>query len=948
MSATFPNDGVVRSVRGWLQRLGWSHLASDQLAPLRDPHDSHLLMKRLLPWLRRYRFQWAGERVPLAPDSLALIVDHVEACCHLLDWRSASNAVHRLLQEGVPSEQSLPDGTLTTVMVQLLDWEHVGRNHWDVAEVVHGLPFCGAADVRELVGFVNGLPLVVLACVERDRQGRWGTTADGIEHLWRGMRSGSVAPPPPQAQLLLSLDRRGGRYATVGTSRHAWVRWREHGWNPTLQAQLRAATVPFADGPLHPPRSAHAELLFGLLAPARLLQLLRGFMRVGTGGVRHVARSAQFFAVQQALQALRTVDADGRRSGGQLCLAAGSGLQLTRHWLLRAVAADPSLRGLRVLLPVTRSMPAAPDRRRRRRDPLPGSRLDGFLAGAGPASLELTLSALRGWARRTLEPQPSDDLVLLVDGDLWESDPVALRRVRRCLPGATWLTLVAQPVTAPAADLDPGPLLFQYPPQQAVEDGVVAPVWTDRSIAVGNGRRDAGAREPCRAAAIGQHFHRVIRLAERDLRAMLLAADAQQAQNYQRAFASEGNLRVQVIAFDPNGLPEDRACSAPPPEVELLITYGTLPAVRDPRLALLYVDRALTGVERLRAISLTTSLHPDKQASLLIELHDGPAHGTGSAPEGPLSAWLPLPVAADPHDLSARYKRLRALMPDGMGDDFHACRDHLAPNWALNRHGGDVDLHRRRRDLLHVRVTAFGQRLQVVTSSNAAFRGAQSAALGTQYRRELHRYSLLRDAASHEARELGRYVAEDVRVRHWAREQAPQLRELAADYQVLRAIEPPEVPAAQRANQLYTQLRLRLDDAGEEPRFVDEGRRSLCQVLADHADPHARLQALTVLETALQRSPLDPGNAPPRSRGTLLLEGVLDGALAPPLCDSMGSRIDALVAAARTVLPGLPQVFREEVREELQRVFGSCLDDAQLQAVVDAVLARAPYWPATD
>ncbi|WP_421567860.1 type I restriction endonuclease [Stenotrophomonas sp. PD6] len=953
MSGPVPNDGVRRSVLGWLRRLEWNHLTEEALAPLRDAHGGAVLEKRLLPWLRRYRFDWRGQQVRLAPDSLPAIIEQVAACCHLRDWPSASNALHHLLLEGVPSEQVLPDGSRVLMQVPLIDWTNVRRNHWDVAESTYGLPPSGAPEIRELVGYVNGLPLVVVACVERDRQGRWGTAVAGIEHLWRGMVASSIDPPPLQAQLLLSVERRGGRYATVGTPRHAWVRWREHGWSLAVQAQRRDAAIPFMDSPLESPRAAHAELLHGLLAPARLLEVLRLFVRVTPDGGRCIARSAQFFAVQHALQALRTVDADGRRSGGQLCLAAGSGLRQTRHWLLKALADDPSLAALRVLVPVTHSTAPVREPRRRPCGPLPPCPVAELLARRAPASLEVPLRVLSGWARGVVDPLHSHDLVLLADADFWESGPALLRGLRNTLPGAAWLTLAAHPIPALAPDLDPGPGLFSYPPQQAVEDGVVVPVWTDGPLLADAARRVSPPRDTDTATAlrtlrmapaIAQHFHRFARLAKRDLRALLLVGSAQRAQDYHQAFAVDGNLHVQAIGYDDHGVPRDRSCRAVPPEVELIIAYGALPTARDPRLALLYIDRALADVERLRAVGLTTSPHPEKHAGLLVDLHDTPVEHAVQNPEGRISDWLPAPLTADPQLLSSQRRRLHVLMPVGADEDFHACRDHLAPHWALTRQGGDVDLHRRRRDLLHSRVTAFGRRLQIVAATETTGGGVPSAQQGAQYRQELHRYSLLRDAASHEALELGRYGAEDVRVRHWAREQAPEVRELEADYLMLRATERPDASATQRANLLYTQLRLRLDHPAEEPRFADQARHALLQVLAEGVDPNARLQALTALQAA-QRPPLGAGDAAPCSRGLLLLGGFVDVAANPDLYRRIGARIDALVADARR-LP--PQVFRDTLRAALPPLLQGCLQPDRIHAVVDAALARAPHWPAAD
>uniref|UniRef100_UPI0013C2CB68 type VI secretion system-associated protein TagF n=1 Tax=Pseudomonas viridiflava TaxID=33069 RepID=UPI0013C2CB68 len=54
---------------------------------------------------------------------------------------------------------------------------------------------------------------------------------------------------------------------------------------------------------------------------------------------------------------------------------------------------------------------------------------------------------------------------------------------------------------------------------------------------------------------------------------------------------------------------------------------------------------------------------------------------------------------------------IACLLPADAAEDFHACRDYLVPDWDIGPHGDDIDLHRHRRDLLHGRVTAFGQRL---------------------------------------------------------------------------------------------------------------------------------------------------------------------------------------------------------------------------------------------
>jgi hypothetical protein len=741
------------------------------------------------------------------------------------------------------------------------------------------------------------------------------------------------------AQLLLSLDRRGGRHAAVGTPAHAWVKWREHGWSRSAQTRLRDTALPFSDVPLDPPWSTHAELLHGVLSPPRFLQLIRHFLRESRGGRRCLIRSNQFFAVQCALQALGTRDASGRRNGGQLCLATGSGLQRTRQWLLQALRADAAFRPIRVLQPLIRLTPP-PEDRRQRPGPLPADQLTEFLAGRLPSPHEVPLRILRGWARRARLPTADDevaatddDIVLLVDADFWDSDPVLLRRLRRCLPQATWLTLVAAPVAAPLPDLDPGRRLYEYPPEHAVADGVVVQAWRDvgpRPDGDSPSRRVAQV-----ATAISRHFHELVRLAERGLRAALLVRTVHQALDYQRALSVDGRLKTHVAGFDNRGLPTDRGSERIPPEVELVIVHGELPASQDARWAVLYVDRALTAPERLRTVGMINAPHPDKRTAMLVDFH------TGDSPAAAPPEWLPLPVQDNHPALGIQRQRLHSLLPADAADDFHACRDYLVPDWDIGPQGDDIDLHRHRRDLLHGRVTAFGQRLQLAISAETALTGKPSL-LGDQYRALLHRFSLLRDAVSRLALENHRFNAEDRRVRHWAREQAAQVCEQPMDYQLLGPLEPVEPSAEQSANQLYTRLRQHLQDTGPDPDAVERGRTALRQVLVEFRTAQARLAALQALEKTVEKPPQAGDTGTPSSRGEQVLASLFDTTLDKEMYEQLGRRIDALVAKGQ-LQP--PHQFDMYVRDRLEQMLRGHLQEPQLAAVVHAVVLCGLHWP---
>jgi hypothetical protein len=204
----------------------------------------------------------------------------------------------------------------------------------------------------------------------------------------------------------------------------------------------------------------------------------------------------------------------------------------------------------------------------------------------------------------------------------------------------------------------------------------------------------------------------------------------------------------------------------------------------------------------------------------------------------------------------------------------------------------------------------------------------------------------LRDAVSEVALESARFDAEDLRVRHWAREQAPEVREQPLDYLALRAVEPKALPAAQQVNRLYTRLRRRLEASGEEPHGADPGHHALRQVLAGTDDAAERLKALRALEAVLEATleaalPGSPG-ARAASRGLALLSGLFDMVLHQDDCVMMGAHIDGVVAEARK---GPPELFQPRVRDELEALLRGQLEETQINTIVHAVLARTPHRP---
>ena len=953
MTAASTHHTVRNSALGWLRRLGWRYLPAAEHTALLQAATGGMLLARVRQRLQALHIHAHGQAWPLDEDGIAQVLAALGQVSLRRGTETGNDALLQLLRNGIPVTLQRPDGSALQANVLLIDWDCVDANRYELANAdAFGQPAQdGRAGINGLTGYVNGLPLLRLLCVERDGLGCWGQDTAAIGLQVQRMRGPATDRPDACTQLLLALDRRGGRYAGGSLPTEGWLRWREHGWTRQALQQLRD-TLPRHDADAGRDdraglRQAHAPLLAGLLAPARLLTLLRGFIALGADGRRQIARPAQFFAVQASVTQLRRVDVEGRRCGGQVCLAAGSGLGQARQWLLQALRRDPWLRHCRVLW--LRVPPAvaeggsalecsdAPDLAPAARSP--GRRMAAFMADGRGSTLPIAPGTLKAWLRRRDARHEQDDLIVLVDGPLHDADHRWLQRAAERLPRAAWLWLLA----TPAADLPvPGPAvpLYAYPMAAAVADGVVVPVVHQRGGARAQSSAPEitsnaapGARIARHAASIAQHFRDHIQHTERDLQGLLLVDDAPAARRYQRAFTRDGGLRSMIVA----GSAQARAGQTP---VDLLIVADStaLPPLH-PRLALVYLDTALPAHAWPGLLGLLNRVSTDKPCAWLLDLHDPPGWPADAVAAG----WGPQPLQQADAALPLQHRRLQALLPAASCTDFHAGRAYLGPRWALDAHGRDRDLHAPRRRILHRRVTAFGQLLQAAQAAlpDPADAGTEGQR-GWQYLHDLHFCSLLRDAVNADAQDTHRYQLADVRVRHWARASIAQVRETVEDYAALRSLDTPD-PRAQ-ADVLHSQLRRRWpqDRADPKPRLWLQ--QQLRAALLPSTPAGVRLDRLLALHTQLATAAdaaLPPTAGPlQRACHALLLAQLGEPpSLPPPLSmPALAETLAATLSAVRLASAGAPHRCAADLRRRLHPLLAPLLERSQQELLLAALL----------
>ena len=291
------------------------------------------------------------------------------------------------------------DGDSKSFSFRYVDWEDPDNNTYHVtAEMT--VERAGSTKTRrcDIVAFVNGIPFIVIENkrpTERLKKANSQLIGyqreDEIPHLFHF------------AQILLSMNRREARYATVGTQSRFWQTWREEEttfegshaipqdeseftetqaseieFDPVEQA-VYPTQDPLRDlveqplgvteaeavysGNLAPARShiqarragrkrqvtAQDEALYALCRRERLLDLVRRFT-VFDAGVRKIARHQQYFAVRRAVEKVRQFDLQCVRKGGVIWHTPGTGKSLTMVMLGKALALEETISNPRIVI----------------------------------------------------------------------------------------------------------------------------------------------------------------------------------------------------------------------------------------------------------------------------------------------------------------------------------------------------------------------------------------------------------------------------------------------------------------------------------------------------------------------------------------------------------------------------------------------------------------------
>ena len=313
-----------------LQSLGYTFVPPEDLERERASLKEAVLtgrlaaaLKRLNPWLSDTNVARAVKAVTQVPAT---------------GLAEANQALHTSLTYGIALEQDRGEGRKSHT-VRFLDFDDPGRNEWIVTRQYRVL---GSKKhvVPDVVAFVNGLPLAVAECKSPTIGDAW--KAEAVKQLRRYQEAGTRwkdqgAPRLFEAaQILIGACGERAVYGTAGTPERFFLEWKEPYPLGVKQLGRKLGRAP----------TPQDVLLYGLLEPCNLLDVVRNFVVFEVEGgrtVRKLARYKQFVAVNEAMRRIRTARKPGAR-GGIVWHTQGSGKSLTMLWLALKLRRDESQR----------------------------------------------------------------------------------------------------------------------------------------------------------------------------------------------------------------------------------------------------------------------------------------------------------------------------------------------------------------------------------------------------------------------------------------------------------------------------------------------------------------------------------------------------------------------------------------------------------------------------
>jgi type I restriction enzyme R subunit len=496
--------------------LGWRFLAPVDCLEQRGGEGGALLRADLIAHLSRHRFDYRGAVHPLSTNSIDFIVRTLSAPPMQDGLLAANQRVYEWLTLGITVTEFV-DGKKLSITVPLIDWQDVAANRFVVTEELAFATSDGTRTRRpDIVGFVNGIPMIVIEAKRPVGGGAQRMVEEGISQTIRNQKPDEIPLLFAYAQVLFAVSGSEGRYGTTGTPRKFWASWRDEEFDEAHYQAVKNGTAATDRTSLLQDRvrdvresvtrlwsdemavTEQDRLLIGIASPGRLLEFVRFFLFFDRKVGKIAARHQQMFGIRKLIAEISKVrPADHPkgpgREGGTIWHTTGSGKSFTMVLLCKALLLHAELAECRVVVVTDRTDlekqlatnfltggafgTALSDKEGGRAKVQSGRDLAKRI---GKGTDRIIFTIINKFASASKLPECRNDspnIIVLVDEGHRSQGGENHERMRKALPQASYVAFTGTPLLkGEKTEGRFGKIIHAYTMRDAIDDGTVTPL----------------------------------------------------------------------------------------------------------------------------------------------------------------------------------------------------------------------------------------------------------------------------------------------------------------------------------------------------------------------------------------------------------------------------------------------------------------------------------------
>jgi len=360
-----------------LINMGYTYLSPAEAMQLRGGKTSQVLLDKVLhhQLAKINTIRTKGKEYDYTSANIDVAIRALKELPIQDGFMNANIAFYDLITLGKSLEQKI-EGDKRSFDLQFIDWHTPENNSFHVTEE-YSVARDGSTDTYrpDLVLFINGIPMVVIECKSPALSGTKAPVDLACEQHIRNFSKGGIRSLYMYSNLLLSVATNDASYATTGTSKEFWAKWKEQ---PATKQEERKYTAELLNLKNKPLSSAvkdnlyvdrykyvrsyfdglekedrtvtkQDEVIYSLCQKERILDLMRNYI-LYDNGIKKVARYQQYFAVKATLKRTAKIGASGKRKGGVIWHTQGSGKSLTMVMLAQLLATQKGITNPKIVL----------------------------------------------------------------------------------------------------------------------------------------------------------------------------------------------------------------------------------------------------------------------------------------------------------------------------------------------------------------------------------------------------------------------------------------------------------------------------------------------------------------------------------------------------------------------------------------------------------------------